>query len=679
LAEELFGGFTPSAHLPAVHKMIANELYQGFEQYIDTSIYHTVALIRVENSQNSKSDLYSIPLTVDELKTLTIDQIKELAKEPRFIPANSISYSPVDSLVRLKQKCELQISSTVVEQRAAHPTSPVQDNTNTPQPDAKKIDTMFKHCQVLTAIQKKSDTKEQIGHESRVTLGTVLTAFGDEGRKRVHKIIEGQTNYDKVQTEYYMDAMKSGNYKPELCLTICGKDNLCPAIRAINRRSPIAFAYTYDKDIDEKIKKFIESYALDKIVAHFTDIIYSLIDQSYYRYADGVYKQTADNEIKAMLNDFLPFYFPKELITNTNLNALVERLKSYSDIRYEGRFNTEMYKVNLKNGIFNLMERTLSPHTPEFMSNIQLPFSYDPEATSPVFDGFLSSIFDSKDVEDYILKIWCYLLLPTYSFQKIYVWYGSGRNGKGVLSRIIEAMIGTVNTAHEDIHELANGQFSTINLKDRLVNFSTELKTNELDLSMLKKLSGGDMVAADKKYKDKITFQNVARLIILANDLPRFSEIGQAITQRFEFIEFPKSFLNEHADTALDAKLRAELSGIFNRVISMMPTIFDSKGAINFKGPDILEKKKEAMLSSLSTVIEFINEKCKVNESGSVPAQHLFDTYRFWGKSCGYQPVGKKTFNGILRETLHLKVESNTADANSIHVFGVERIAIPHS
>ncbi len=215
----------------------------------------------------------------------------------------------------------------------------------------------------------------------------------------------------------------------------------------------------------------------------------------------------------------------------------------------------------------------------------------------------MSSIFESKDVEDYILKVWSYLLLPTYPFQKIFVWYGTGRNGKGTLSRIIEAMIGTVNTAHEEIHELANGRFSSINLKDKLVNFSAELKSNELDLSMLKKLSGGDMVAADKKYKDKITFQNVARLIIMANELPRFSEIGQAITQRFEFIEFPKSFLKEQDDTALIDKLKNELPGIFNRVISMMPTIFDSKGAINFKGPEILRRRKKLcfQISALSS------------------------------------------------------------------------------
>jgi len=679
LPAELFGGFTPTTTLPALHRTIASELCSGFELNTDTSIYHTVALFRVENTQNSKSNLYSIPLTIGELKEWTIKQVEELAKTPRIIPVNSVSHSPVDSLVALTQKCEQQLLTLVTQQTATLSTPIRQDNTDSPQPDAKKINTMFKHCQALAAIQKKSDSKELIGHVNRVTLGTVLPSLGDEGRKRVHKILEGQENYNRQQTDYYMDSMKAGSYKPELCLTICGIDNLCPAIRAINRKSPIAFAYTYDKDIDTKIKKFVESYAIDKIVAHFTDIKYSLIDQSFYRYSNGVYQQIADSEIKTSLDDFLPFYFPKELITNTNLNALVERLKTQREVRFEGRFNSEMYRVNLQNGIFDLNTKKLEPHSPAFMSNIQLPFKYDPQAKSPVFDAFMLDIFENdKEIVDYILKIWCYLLLPTYSFQKIFVWYGSGRNGKGTLKTIINDMLGMANTANEDIHELADGRFSAINLKDKLVNFSSELKTNELDLSMLKKLSGGDLIAADKKYKDKITFQNIARLIILANELPRFSEIGNAITQRFEFIEFPKQFNGTAMDTKLNEKLFAELPGIFNRLVTMMPNIFDTNGAINFNAPMTVEKKKQAILSSLSTVVEFVNEKCTEDKDKSIRVQSLYVSYHSWAKNSGYIPVGKKTFNTILRDTCEMKVENKKSDQNQLHVYDIKRIDEPN-
>ena len=598
-------------------------------------------------------------------------------------------YIALNSLVQLVQSCLQPVNKVAFDNKKPLKSSAVPIITVTP-PNVEKINTMFRHCSALHSIEQKSLNQELITHEDRVALGTVLTAFGDEGKTRVHKLLESQENYNKEQTSYYLDAMNSNGYKPELCLKICGEGKLCPAIRAINRKSPIAFAYTYDAQVDGIIKKFIESYALDKIVAHFNNIIYATVDQSFYQYDSGVYNQISDNTIKSMIDDFLPFYFPKAIITNTYLNALVDRMKTASEIRFEGRFNTDKYKINLTNGIFDLMSKTLSAHTPEFKSNIQLPFSYDATAKCPVFDAFLLDIFSNdksedknedenncKAIIDYILKIWCYLLIPTYSFQKIFVWYGSGRNGKGTLSRIITAMLGLSNVANEDIHELASGRFSPINLKDKLLNFSSELKTNDLDMAMLKKLSGGDMIAADKKYKDKITFQNVARLIILANDLPRFSEIGTAITQRFEFIEFKKEYIDAADDTKLDEKLSAELAGIFNRLVSMMPNIFNSEGAINFNAPAVIEENKKTILSSLSTIIEFVKERCADDAiTNSIQLQYLYAYYKSWAYASGYKAFGKKTFNNVLRNTLKLKMENNSTDANQLHVYGIKKIEL---
>jgi P4 family phage/plasmid primase-like protien len=671
---ELFSGFIPSATLPALHSALAGKLCKGYEEYIDLSIYHTVSLIRIENTQNAKSNLFCIPLTFEELQSMSIDEIKKLAEQPRYPTTENTEYVALDSLIQLMQTCLQPVNNVVIENKKPLKSSTLPTITVTP-PNVEKINTMFRHCSALHSIEQKSLNKELIVHEDRVALGTVLTAFGEEGKTRVHKLLEGQENYKKEQTSYYLDAMNSNGYKPELCLKICGEGKLCPAIRAINRKSPIAFAYTYDEQVDGKIKKFIESYALDKIVAHFNNIIYATVDQSFYHYDSGVYNQISDNAIKSMIDDFLPFYFPKSLITNTYLNALVERMKTASEIRFEGRFNADKYKINLTNGIFDLMSKTISAHTPEFMSNIQLPFSYDATAKCPVFDAFLLDVFDNdKEIVEYIMKIWCYLLIPTYSYQKIFVWYGSGRNGKGVLSRIITAMLGDANVAHEDIHELAGGRFSPINLKDKLLNFSSELKTNDLDMAMLKKLSGGDMIAADKKYKDKITFQNVARLIILANDLPRFSEIGTAITQRFEFIEFKKEYLDAAADTNLDDKLSAELAGIFNRLVSMMSNIFNSDGAINFKAPAIIEENKKSILSSLSTIIEFVRERCEAVPNTSIRVQTLYESYKVWASASGYKAFGKKTFNTVLRNTLKLKMENSKADQNQLHVYEIKKI-----
>lgn len=49
---------------------------------LDTGIYDNVRLWRLPNSTNSKSGLYKIPLALEEV-VLTLDEIKELAKQPR--------------------------------------------------------------------------------------------------------------------------------------------------------------------------------------------------------------------------------------------------------------------------------------------------------------------------------------------------------------------------------------------------------------------------------------------------------------------------------------------------------------------------------------------------------------------------------------------------------------------
>ena len=48
------------------------------------TIYNNYSLIRLPNTWNRKSKLYKIPLSIDEITNMNIDEIKFLAKKPRF-------------------------------------------------------------------------------------------------------------------------------------------------------------------------------------------------------------------------------------------------------------------------------------------------------------------------------------------------------------------------------------------------------------------------------------------------------------------------------------------------------------------------------------------------------------------------------------------------------------------
>jgi P4 family phage/plasmid primase-like protien len=662
----LFGGFTPSPDLPKLHSIIVRQLALNFEDAVDLDIYYTIGLIRIENTIHSSSGLYSIPLTYEEVNELAIDEIKALAAGIRNLPkVDPATFTFVQKLVDLKERSiiELQTSPLV------STNSEVISYTSA---DPRYFGTMLKHCKVLKEIKRKSSEKEVVGHSDRIFLGTVATAFGKDGVKKVHEILQSQANYDPEKTEFYMNTMAQNTYKPTLCNNICGQNNLCEAMKAINKRSPIAFAYTYDPDVDEKVKSFVETFVIERITRHFDNLIFAKTDQTFYRYESGVYNPLTEDDVKSALEDFLPFYLPKKLITNTRLNGLVERLKTMRTIRYEGTFNAEIFKVNLQNGLYNLKTGILEPHTPAYKSNIQLPFVYDPTAECPVFDEFILDIFaKDQDVVDYILKYWCYLLLPTYNFQKVLVWLGSGRNGKGTLSRIIQNMLGTKNIAFQDLHDLAKHRFAAKSLKDKLVNFSSELKTDDLELGMIKKLSGGDYISADVKFKDEVVFNNIARLIIMANELPRFSDVGNSITQRFEFIKFPKEYNGTDVDTMLDSKLQSELSGIFNKVIAMIDKIIQADGSIFFDAPGCITENKKAALSDLSNVIEFVESQCQKMPDFHCYLSDLYNKYTVWTKDSGYKASGKKNFRGVLEGTLKYKVYNCTKHQNSVCIEGL--------
>ena len=83
------GGLFGDSYLPGLdfakqQKNLAT-LIAGDLECLDLSIYEPKRLIRIVNTINAKSGLHKIPLTFQELKELSINEIKELAKAPRQI------------------------------------------------------------------------------------------------------------------------------------------------------------------------------------------------------------------------------------------------------------------------------------------------------------------------------------------------------------------------------------------------------------------------------------------------------------------------------------------------------------------------------------------------------------------------------------------------------------------
>ena len=101
---EAVGDVTPATNFWQVYRAMCHDLADGFK-YVDFKIYEPRRLFRILNTINSKSELYKIPLTLDELDSLSGTKIKELAKQARRVDTlPSTEMRPVPGLREVYKK-----------------------------------------------------------------------------------------------------------------------------------------------------------------------------------------------------------------------------------------------------------------------------------------------------------------------------------------------------------------------------------------------------------------------------------------------------------------------------------------------------------------------------------------------------------------------------------------------
>lgn len=75
---------------------------------------------------------------------------------------------------------------------------------------------------------------------------------------------------------------------------------------------------------------------------------------------------------------------------------------------------------------------------------------------------------------------------------------------------------------------------------------------------ILRKLTGGDYISAEKQFQPLFSFMNYAKLICSTNQIPITPDETDAFFARHIIINFPNQFLGDNADPHLIEKLTSE-------------------------------------------------------------------------------------------------------------------------
>lgn len=285
-----------------------------------------------------------------------------------------------------------------------------------------------------------------------------------------------------------------------------------------------------------------------------------------FNYDSGVYKMMTDLEVaniiyQMLFEDMLWGYRTKRNVAD-KVAALLSIVPDLILTNDKGDW------FNVRNGLLQLSSGVLHPHTPDFISLVQSPVSYDPTAIAPRWMESLDAWMRGPESAQKTLMLQQfagYLLTSSMVYAKALFLVGDGGNGKSTFADTISMVVGEQGTSRIDLEDLY-GTFGMKGLIGKRLNVIEEVGGNYYQSHKLKKLVSGESLTINMKFKDQFKFTPEAKFIFAVNMMPRVDDSSTATERRICVVQFNNNF-RDNPNVMLrfsDGLLAQELSGILN-------------------------------------------------------------------------------------------------------------------
>jgi putative DNA primase/helicase len=307
--------------------------------------------------------------------------------------------------------------------------------------------------------------------------------------------------------------------------------------------------------------------------------------------------------------------------------------------------------VSVANGLLDVEERRLLPHTPQFFNQTSVPFAYEADAPEPtLWLKFLKELWLNELEPVLVLGEWFGLVISGRTdLQKIFLMVGPTRGGKGAIARILTALVGRKNVAGPTLSSLS-GEFGLMPLIGKPLAIISDARLGGKDTSIvierLLSISGEDTLTVNRKYKDHWTGKLPCRLHIISNELPKLGDASTAIIGRIVLLLTTRSWLGKE-DHDLEPALHGELPGILNWSLDGLARLTKNGGRFT-----LLPSADEAIIAMrdlASPVAAFVRERCRIDAATEVLVDELYAAYCSWAADNGHTKPTKQNFGRFLR------------------------------
>ena len=239
------------------------------------------------------------------------------------------------------------------------------------------------------------------------------------------------------------------------------------------------------------------------------------------------------------------------------------------------QLNQAKHLLQVQNGVINLRTAEFLPSAPHYLHTQVAGTAYDPAADCPLWKKTISQMFlGDEELLTYFQMLCGYSLTGETSEQAVFLYHGTGANGKSVALNVILGIMGSYampsppelilerkRTGNEPSSDLAR----LLGIRCTLIS---ELPDNRcIDEAQLKNMTGGDQLTARHLYQNTFTFTPQFTILVACNHMPTVKNNDTAIWRRLHKVPFDYTVPKGQRDPELSDKLKLEYPGILNWMI----------------------------------------------------------------------------------------------------------------
>jgi putative DNA primase/helicase len=336
------------------------------------------------------------------------------------------------------------------------------------------------------------------------------------------------------------------------------------------------------------------------------------------------------------------------------LAAMVDRARSEPGVAIGTELlNADPWLLNVQNGTIDLRTGQLRNHDRDDLITKVVPIRYDPSHTlCPRWEAFLQQVMAGKqELITFLQKAVGYSLTGLTTEQCLFFLYGSGSNGKSTFLELLRELLGDYSTQADFttfIEKKGDGPRNDVArlYGARAVTSSEVGEGRRVNESLMKTLTGGDVIAARYLYSETFEFAPTFKLWLAANHRPVIRGTDYAIWRRFRIVPFTVQIPVEEQDKGLKDALRAELSGILAWAVA--GCLLWQKDGLG--QPVDVSRATDQYRRESDTLGAFLEDCCEVGEEFVEPASELYQVYAKWADEGGEYKMSQTRFGREMEE-----------------------------